>query len=664
MSVVDEAKEILDDLGLSWPGGDPGKLREAADAWRAFAESVDDVRTPVNKAAKSLIHHNKGEAIDAFEVFWGRYVGEGDNGWLQDIPKSARSMAKALDQLADAIDDAVEQIWNEIIIGATVIAAGFALGFVTFGAGNAAGVAAAEGVIAFGATMGVTVSGTVARIAAGVLVGYAFGGVESVALELAVAQPMRIATGQQQGFSLDQVNEAAKTGSLYGGVLGGGFAAGMGPLVKGPNSTPPMLRPPALRADLVKPGPASRCTATCPTKGEPVDVATGALLMQQTDVSLPASLPLLIERTHMSSYRAGTYFGPTWISTLDEQVQLDSDGVVFAAADGMRLVYPVPEPDVPVLPSKGARWPLEWDGKPDGVLTITDPDTGVVRTFAHPAPTEEPTAVQLPLESWQDRNGARIEVERTARGIPTALRHSGGYCLAVDTEGPRVTALRLLDEAPSVYEAPGAPSRGTVVMRYGYDEAGNLAEVINSSGKPLRFTYDDEGRMLSWTDRNGTSFAYEYDEAGRVVRTEGSEGIFNGSFAYDEAQTTTYTDSLGHRTSCRYNEDGQVVEETDPLGHTTYTAWDERGTDRLSFTDALGRTTRYAYDDDGNLTDVTLPDGSTAHAAYNSLRQPVDVTEPGGTAWRHAYDELGNLTSRTEPDGAESHYAYDDRGHL
>ncbi len=106
--------------------------------------------------------------------------------------------------------------------------------------------------------------------------------------------------------------------------------------------------------------------------GEPIDVATGAMLMTQTDLALPGTLPLEFTRTHLSSYRGGVCFGPTWISTLDECLQIDGEGVVFAAADGMRLVYPVPEPGVPTMPVKGPRWPLEWDGKPDGAMTVTD----------------------------------------------------------------------------------------------------------------------------------------------------------------------------------------------------------------------------------------------------------------------------------------------------
>ncbi|WP_431981737.1 DUF6531 domain-containing protein [Streptomyces qinglanensis] len=657
MSALEKAWEILERMGLIWPDGDEGKLRDAAKAWRAFAKDAEEVQGDTNHSAQRILEVNSGEGVDAFETFWSRYVGKGEKGWLRSLPEAARDMAKMLDELADDIDGTKKQIRSEIVGSAALIAAGIVLTGPTLGASDAAAVAAATGIVTLSIEKSTSLATRAAALVARIARGAVFAGVSSVAMDLAVAQPARILAGQQDGFSLEEVSNAAKYGTLTGAVLG--------PFAPGPGARPPMMRPPASLREKLIPGKSSRPTEKVPGAGEPVDVATGAMFMQLTDLSLPASLPLHFTRTHVSSYRAGVCFGPSWSSTLDEQVQLDPQGVVFAAADGMRLVYPVPEPGVPVLPEKGPRWPLEWDGKPDGVLRVTDPDSGVTRTFARPGPTQEETTLRLPVESWQDRNGARIEVDRDTHGIPSAVRHSGGYHLALETEGQRITALRLLDEAPSPYEREQAPAPGTLVMRYRYDEAGNLAEVINSSGKAMRFTYDGEGRMLSWTDRNGVWCRFTYDEAGRTTHTQGTDGIYNDTFTYDDTtRTTTYTDSHGHSTVFRYNDDGQVTTETDPLGNTTYTEWDARGHDRLSHTDELGRTTRYSYDEAGNLAEVLLPDGSRMSATYNPLRQPTAVTEPGGACWLHTYDEQGNLTRSVDPAGAVSHYAYDERCHL
>ncbi|MEW2219264.1 DUF6531 domain-containing protein [Streptomyces sp. NPDC006990] len=657
MGALEKAWEILERMGLIWPDGDEGKLRDAAKAWRAFAKDAEEVQGDTNHSAQRILEVNSGEGVDAFETFWSRYVGRGEKGWLRSLPEAARDMAKMLDELADDIDGTKKQIRSEIVGSAAVIAAGIVLTGPTLGASDAAAAAAATGIVTLSIEKSTSLATRAAALVARIARGAVFAGVSSVAMDLAVAQPARILAGQQDGISLEEVSNAAKYGTLTGAVLG--------PFAPGPGARPPMMRPPASLREKLIPGKSARPTEKVPGAGEPVDVATGAMFMQLTDLSLPASLPLDFTRTHVSSYRAGVCFGPSWSSTLDEQVQLDPQGVVFAAADGMRLVYPVPEPGVPVLPQKGPRWPLEWDGKPDGVLTVTDPDSGVTRTFAHPGPTQEETTLRLPVESWQDRNGARIEVDRDANGIPSAVRHSGGYHLALETEGQRITALRLLEEAPSPYEREQAPAPATLVMRYGYDEAGNLAEVINSSGKAMRFTYDGEGRMLSWTDRNGVWCRFTYDEAGRTVCTEGTDGIYNDTFTYDDAtRTTTYTNALGHSTVYHYNDDGQVTTETDPLGNTTHTEWDTRGHDRLSHTDALGHTTRYHYDQDGNLTEVVLADRSRTTATYNSLHQPTEVTEPGGACWQHTYDEQGNLTRSVDPTGAATRYAYDERGHL
>ena len=272
MSVEDEAKGILEKLGLEWPDGDPDKLREAARAWRAFASDVDEVRGATNKAAQSLIGHNRGEAVETFETFWARYVGKGDKGWLRDLPEAARSMAKALEELADEVDAAVKKLWTELSVNATVIVAGAAAAWFTAGVSAGASAAAARAVLALGARLGVTISARAASIVAGTLVGGAFGGVESVALELAVAQPIRIARGEQDGLSLADVNNAAKNGSLYGGVFGGaaGAMGGRGSVANSPaldtDLSGWMSKLPDVRGNLV-PGPrgprnSGRCVPT------------------------------------------------------------------------------------------------------------------------------------------------------------------------------------------------------------------------------------------------------------------------------------------------------------------------------------------------------------------------------------------------------------------
>ncbi|WP_344386310.1 DUF6531 domain-containing protein, partial [Streptomyces thermolineatus] len=419
-------------------------------------------------------------------------------------------------------------------------------------------------------------------------------------------------------------------------------------------------RPSSMRDGARDPNATSTPAKDRECKSDPVDVVTGEMILAQTDIALPGLLPLVLERTHVSSYRCGHWFGRTWASTLDERLELDEHGAVLATADGMLLTYPAPRNGEPVLPERGPQWLLSRHPAEPGVLTVHDPHTGLTRSFAPPAPGQHPTgpAFQLPLESIEDRNGHRIDLVRDTDGVLMEVTHTGGYRIAVDTHPalPRVTALRLLDPTD-----PHSP--GTTVLTYGYDEAGNLTGITNSSGLPLRLTYDADGRITSWTDRNDSTYTYTYDAAGRVVRTTGPDGYMSGTFTYDEARrTTVHTDSLGHPTTHRYNTAGKVTTETDPLGHTTRTEYDPTGRHVTAVTDPLGHTTRYTRDTAGNVTAVELPDGTRATATYNRLNLPVEITEPGGATSRYTYDERGNRLTATDPAGTTTRYTYDEHG--
>ncbi|MFF0478334.1 putative T7SS-secreted protein [Streptomyces sp. NPDC004284] len=383
------------------------------------------------------------------------------------------------------------------------------------------------------------------------------------------------------------------------------------------------------------PGATSRTPKDKVCVDDPVDVATGRMVLPQTDLVLPGALPLVLARTFESSFRAGRWFGPSWSSTLDQRLEIDTEGVVLVGEDGSLLAYPHPAPGLPVLPTHGRRWPLA--RTPEDDYTVTDPESGRVWHF-----TPEGLLVQL-----EDRNGAWIAYDHDPDGTPTAVRHSGGYEVRITTGEGRVTALSLAD--------------GTRVLDYAYAE-GQLTEVVNSSGRPLRFGYDDRSRIVSWTDTNGRHFDYAYDDRDRCVAQSGTHGHVNSRFRY-EPGTTTVTGALGHQRVYHIDDQARVVAETDAGGATTRYERD-RYNHLLSRTDPLGRTTRVTYEEHGWVTSVTRPDGRATTIDYNELGLPVRVTRPDGTTVRQRYDERGNRTSVTGPSGTTTRYTYDDRGHL
>ncbi|MGW1005074.1 putative T7SS-secreted protein [Streptomyces sp. NPDC002520] len=406
--------------------------------------------------------------------------------------------------------------------------------------------------------------------------------------------------------------------------------------------------PPQAARDKVNEGPqdSSRQENAAHKCGDPVDVASGKMYLPQTDVTLPGVLPLVLKRRVESGYRLGRWFGPSWSSTLDQRLEIDTEGVVFVTEDGLLLAYPHPAPGLPTLPSHGPRLPLD---RVDDGYTITDPRT---RRTCHFADRGEGLAV---LEQIDDRNGNWITFEYDAEGTPLAVVSSSGQGIGVTTDSGRITALHLA-------------ATGEELKRYGYTD-GNLTEVINSSGLPMRFAYDEPGRVISWTDTNNRSYAYEYDEKDRCTAQGGPAGHMVMRLSYEDRdpttglRTTTATTGEGHSRRYLVNDALQVVAEVDPLGATTSYSRD-RYNRLLSETDPLGHTTAFRYDDEGNLTSVVRPDGREARAEYNDLGLPEKVVNPDGTTIRQTYDERGNRTSVTDPAGQTTRFAYTEAGHL
>ncbi|MEU6082295.1 DUF6531 domain-containing protein [Streptomyces sp. NPDC047108] len=384
------------------------------------------------------------------------------------------------------------------------------------------------------------------------------------------------------------------------------------------------------------------------TCGDPIDMATGQMVMSATDVELPGQLPLVLERHHRTGVHNGRFFGRSWTSTLDQRLLLDASGIRFASSDGMILEYPVPGPDTPVLPVEGPQWPLSWDGTHGGDITVHTPETGRTLTFR---PLADRPSSELPLAVVSDRNHNTVTISYHPDGTPDEVAHHGGYRVGMACENGRITELTLRSH-------PEQPT----LLRYGYDECGNLDRICDSSGESQKLFYDARRRVSGWEDRNGTWYRYAYDDHDRCTATHGVDNILDYTFEYDDtALTTTAVNSLGHATRYRFNDAYQLLAETGPLGHVVLQEWSRRD-DLLSHTDQLGHSTHMEWDEAGNLTAVLMPDGSRTSARFNELNLPIEETDQNGAVWRQDWDERGNCVSVTAPDGGTSLFTHDGTG--
>ncbi len=241
---------------------------------------------------------------------------------------------------------------------------------------------------------------------------------------------------------------------------------------------------------------------------------------------------------------------------------------------------------------------------------------------------------------------------------------------------------------------PGTAPRPQPLVRYRYDGAGNLAEVLGQDGTVLRrFGYDAWHRMTEHQVRQGPRHRYVYEDqtaqgrrqglaarpGARVAEQHNEEGL-SYFFDYSHAPArptksaqaargsgdgkdgvtsvgasvpqsrTVVRDSLGRTTTYHFEGEGglkRLVRLTGPDGAEQSYRYDSAGR-RLSATDALGRTTWWRYDGAGRLLGVRGPDGRGTQQHWGAAGSMQD----------------GLLLASQDTAGLRTHYRYDDWGRL
>ena len=244
---------VLREFHVPWPACDENRAREAAAAWNALADAIDDVTGQCNTAVSSITQNNAGKAIESFGTSWQQYGGP--NGTLPVSSATCRALADSCSQLADHVAEAKAQIEHraeELVaaIAAAVIVLVFTWGW-SIAVSAAAGEAFAVWVTELMANLagqidaftgltdlaGLTeaASGTVGAIAEGTAAGAVSGamrGALTAALQRGFDNELDAFNGEPAADPGDQVAEAgSEVGiSVLLGVLSEGGASAAGAL--------------------------------------------------------------------------------------------------------------------------------------------------------------------------------------------------------------------------------------------------------------------------------------------------------------------------------------------------------------------------------------------------------------------------------------------------
>jgi YD repeat-containing protein len=388
--------------------------------------------------------------------------------------------------------------------------------------------------------------------------------------------------------------------------------------------------------------------------GHPVDVTTGRKLLlasDEVDFVLPSPVPLECGRFYASNLTREGSLGQGWVLPWELRLERRDGHVWLIDAQGRESGFP----NLLAGESSFSDTEQKYLSRTATGRYILHDLSETYFDFGEMSPGEGDDAALL--QRVEDRTGHWLAFHRADGNDNVRLiLTSGGQQLRLsylNMKG-RLTAIELVHRR----------QRHTLV-RYGYDEQGQLTTVTDARGQITRRFEYTHGLMTAHSNALGFTCRYEWFVIGgqpRVVRSSTSEGE-HATFQYDlDNRQTQVQDELGRTGRWTYDAHFQVVECIDLDGKCYRTEYTEAGMPKvlhLPAEEGQPRTVRFDFDEAGRIISETDVLGRTTTTRYhlNSLR-PEAVQSPDGNQWKAEYDYLGRLLKTTDPLGREEKFEY------
>jgi RHS repeat-associated protein len=178
------------------------------------------------------------------------------------------------------------------------------------------------------------------------------------------------------------------------------------------------------------------------------------------------------------------------------------------------------------------------------------------------------------------------------------------------------------------------PSGKAITLHY--DRLGNVAEISDSSGYPVKLSYDAQGlRLTAETDARGNTRRYEYDGNDHIVGIMNPDGS-RVRYGYDAEGRLETIDRNGNITRYVRNARGRIRERTEPQGNKLQFEYD-RNNRLIARADALNHRSRFVYDPASRLKKIINRLGNTVDLAYDNEGNLLRITDENGNATRFIY---------------------------
>jgi RHS repeat-associated protein len=389
----------------------------------------------------------------------------------------------------------------------------------------------------------------------------------------------------------------------------------------------------------------------------PVDVASGVVNLEYSDIHIPGRFPLEWGRKFSTGLldRKASPIGLGWTNQYFAKLTRIDKDYHFHAPDGGLVVFPDPKDSIEagkVLRDLGTFLELQKSGF-NLKVTRWDVDTGkVVRYVFQPGRHGQ----LWPLASIEDPTGQGLDLAWNEKAQLRGIRQRLEKRTLVLTNGP--------DGKVSGINFQHSDGRLESLLQYAFDSESRLISANNAIGYTDRYQYDAASRLVRETAKDGGLFTYKYDEKGRCIRTWGLGNYDLKVIRYlDHIGWTEVTNSLGGTTKYQRLPSGQVILAIDPFGGMEKTAYDEHGR-IVEIISAGAGSTKYEYDAEGNRYRVTGPTGQSIKKTFNQNHHPLTIEDPLGKIWKYEYDSVGRMLYTADPSGLKWTFAYDTMGNI
>ena len=418
-------------------------------------------------------------------------------------------------------------------------------------------------------------------------------------------------------------------------------------------------------APSIAPAPGNRSSKG----GEPVDLATGLFVYNQTDLVVPDAIPINLTRTYRPADTRSRAFGIG--STHPYDIFLVGDFPVYSYADlilpdGESIHFPQTNPNYNwqvdtlfaiVFTNTDASTPfygatITWNNN-GWTMKLKDGSSMIFPDGSNAFTPQQAACLQI-----INRYGQYLSINR----VP-GTGATGGQVSSIVTPNGRNVSFTY-DSNNRITQAQDNIGR---TVGYQYNANGYLSQVTDTNGGITNYLYDQSGNMTSIQDPRGITYLTNvYDSQDRVIKQvqgDSSTYLFNYTFAAAETNSiieTDITDPRGNVRKVTFDANGYTQTDTEAFGlpeqQTTTYNWDTATYLLQSLVDPMGFQTSYTYDSMGNMLTLTTMAGTSAAATTTWTYEPThnlasSITDPLQHTTSFFYNANGSLQAVQDPLG-------------